>query len=335
MAGDAAGLANCRVRHHPRLFRIPAGLHRWRPLLRRLPGRRLPRHPDRPAGAAEGIGLSLCARLRPGRRAARRGDPCERPGGTRLQAAAHADRARHGHARRDPRRDPRCRSRPGDRVDRRRSRRTDARRRTAARRHPALGDPARAQRACCRRRAPILNALARLDPLPSITGPAARRAPPPCPAIARLPGVERPPRSVVRVLGTACGLGDRGLGLGRRTRHRRHQRPRRRRRAATRPSRSAGSRRSCRRRSRSRFDPRDDVAVLRVPGPEPAVAARSRRLGRAGDDGRDPRLSARTGRSTSSPARIGRTQTVLTQNAYGQGPVSRLLTPLRGPGPAG
>ncbi len=30
------------------------------------------------------------------------------------------------------------------------------------------------------------------------------------------------------------------------------------------------------------------------------------------------------------PARIGRTQTVLTQNAYGQGPVSRLLTPLRG-----
>ena len=30
------------------------------------------------------------------------------------------------------------------------------------------------------------------------------------------------------------------------------------------------------------------------------------------------------------PARIGRTQSVITQNAYGQGPVSRLLTPLRG-----
>ena len=30
------------------------------------------------------------------------------------------------------------------------------------------------------------------------------------------------------------------------------------------------------------------------------------------------------------PGRIGRTQTVITQNAYGQGPVSRLLTPLRG-----
>ncbi len=30
------------------------------------------------------------------------------------------------------------------------------------------------------------------------------------------------------------------------------------------------------------------------------------------------------------PGRIGRTQSVLTDNAYGQGPVSRLLTPLRG-----
>ncbi len=30
------------------------------------------------------------------------------------------------------------------------------------------------------------------------------------------------------------------------------------------------------------------------------------------------------------PGRIGRTQTVITQDAYGQGPVSRLLTPLRG-----
>jgi S1-C subfamily serine protease len=30
------------------------------------------------------------------------------------------------------------------------------------------------------------------------------------------------------------------------------------------------------------------------------------------------------------PGRIGRTQEVLTDNAYGQGPVRRLLTPLRG-----
>src|SRR4029077_9789300 len=30
------------------------------------------------------------------------------------------------------------------------------------------------------------------------------------------------------------------------------------------------------------------------------------------------------------PGRIGRTQSVLTEDAYGNGPVSRLLTPLRG-----
>ncbi len=30
------------------------------------------------------------------------------------------------------------------------------------------------------------------------------------------------------------------------------------------------------------------------------------------------------------PGRIGRTQDVITQNAYGEGPVTRLLTPLRG-----
>jgi S1-C subfamily serine protease len=30
------------------------------------------------------------------------------------------------------------------------------------------------------------------------------------------------------------------------------------------------------------------------------------------------------------PGRIGRTQTVITQNAYGEGPISRKLTPLRG-----
>ena len=49
----------------------------------------------------------------------------------------------------------------------------------------------------------------------------------------------------------------------------------------------------------------------------------------SGEPGRSSAIR-RTGRSTSSPARIGRTQTVLTQDAYGQGPVSRLLTPLRG-----
>ncbi len=38
----------------------------------------------------------------------------------------------------------------------------------------------------------------------------------------------------------------------------------------------------------------------------------------------------RTAPSTCRPGRIGRTQDVITQDAYGRGPVSRLLTPLRG-----
>ena len=43
------------------------------------------------------------------------------------------------------------------------------------------------------------------------------------------PGVRAARDSVLRVTGTACGLGDRGLGLGRGAESRRHERPRRRR----------------------------------------------------------------------------------------------------------
>src|ERR1700686_5472033 len=58
---------------------------------------------------------------------------------------------------------------------------------------------------------PIIEALARLDPLPSIAGPSPDVAPP-SPAVARPPGVRTAARSVVRVLGTACGLAIEGSG---------------------------------------------------------------------------------------------------------------------------
>ena len=58
---------------------------------------------------------------------------------------------------------------------------------------------------------PILQALARFDPFPSITGPSANVGPPD-PKIARDPDVAAARRSVVRVLGTACGLGVQGSG---------------------------------------------------------------------------------------------------------------------------
>ncbi len=58
---------------------------------------------------------------------------------------------------------------------------------------------------------PILNALARFDPLPSVRGPAADVAAP-TRAILAAPAVRAAARSVVRVFGTACGLGIEGSG---------------------------------------------------------------------------------------------------------------------------
>jgi len=57
----------------------------------------------------------------------------------------------------------------------------------------------------------VLHLLARIDPFPSIAGPAAP-AKPPQPAFARRRAVRAAERSVVRVLGTACGLGIEGSG---------------------------------------------------------------------------------------------------------------------------
>jgi len=81
------------------------------------------------------------------------------------------------------------------------------------------------------------------------------------------------------------------------------------------------------------FDPTDDVAVLRIPelglsslsfAPSPPAGDSGAILG-----------YPENGPFDVQPGRIGRTQTVITQNAYGQGPVSRLLTPLRGTRTAG
>ena len=58
---------------------------------------------------------------------------------------------------------------------------------------------------------PILNALARIDPLPSVNGPAAD-VPPPTKGILGVPTVRHAFGSVVRVVGTACGLGIEGSG---------------------------------------------------------------------------------------------------------------------------
>src|SRR6478736_9195428 len=57
----------------------------------------------------------------------------------------------------------------------------------------------------------VLNALARIDPFPAITGPAAPVTPPD-PRLVHSTGVRLAGPSVVRVLGTACGVGVEGTG---------------------------------------------------------------------------------------------------------------------------
>jgi S1-C subfamily serine protease len=172
---------------------------------------------------------------------------------------------------------------------------------------------------------PILNALARLDPLPSITGPSPNVAAPE-PQIARDPGVRNASRSVVRVLGTACGLAIEGSGWV----------------AApglvvTNAHVVAGEQDTSVQVAGQPpglpaqavvFDPNDDIAVLRVAElQEPSLG-----LDAGAPAGTPGAILGypENGPFEVRPGRIGRTQEVLTQNAYGQGPVQRLLTPLRG-----
>jgi S1-C subfamily serine protease len=169
----------------------------------------------------------------------------------------------------------------------------------------------------------FLRVLARFDPLPALGGPLARVAAPD-PAVLRLPGVRAAAPSVVRILGTACGLGVEGSGW------------------VARPGlvvtaahvvagesdtvvEPLGSSRRLSARAVA-FDSHNDVAVLRVPrlsaGPLRLVDARPGApvaiLGYPGD-----------GSFTARPGRIGVTTFALTQDAYGRGPVGRTVTTLR------
>jgi S1-C subfamily serine protease len=172
---------------------------------------------------------------------------------------------------------------------------------------------------------PILDELARFDPLPSVHGPSASVAAPNARILASA-GVRAARHSVVRVFGTACGLGVEGSGWvvapglvvtnahvvagetdtqiqidGVGTGH---------------PARVL------------LFDPHNDIAILQVPGLDlrPLTVAD------------DPRTGTATailgypldGAFDAEPGRLGQTETVETQNAYGQGHVLRAITALRG-----
>jgi trypsin-like peptidase/colicin V production protein len=173
---------------------------------------------------------------------------------------------------------------------------------------------------------PILRALARFDPFPRIQGPAPNVRAPDA-RIARDPDVRRARRSVVRVLGTACGLGVQGSGwvagdglvvtnahvvAGQDD--------------TTVQLRGEGDHFDA---QAVAYDPRNDLAILRVSGIEGVPA-----LG----------LDVNAGPGTSGavlgfpehgpfdvePGRLGQTTTVTSEDAYGRGPVRRRITSLRG-----
>lgn len=169
----------------------------------------------------------------------------------------------------------------------------------------------------------LLNALARIDPFPTITGPPARVAPPD-PRLANAPGVKRAAPSVVRVIGTACGVGIEGSGWVARPEL-----------IVTAAHVVAGQEDTAVELQSGAqlaadvvlFDRRNDIAVLRVRD----LGLRPLRLV-------DPRLGApvavlgfpESGPFTATPARIGKTEVVLADDAYGSGPVARAITALRG-----
>lgn len=168
-----------------------------------------------------------------------------------------------------------------------------------------------------------LRALARVDPFPSIAGPLAP-VDPPNPRVLRSPGVRAAAPSVVRVLGTACGLAVSGSGwvaapgLVVTNAHV----------VAGQDDTTVDAAQSDRLDADAvAFDARNDVAVLRVPG------LRARPLRLVDPDSGNPVAILgypENGPFDASAGRIGPTSTVVTEDALGRGPVTRRITSFRG-----
>ncbi len=173
---------------------------------------------------------------------------------------------------------------------------------------------------------PILNALARFDPLPEITGPSPQVRPPNS-AIARDPEIQAAADSVVRVLGTACGLGVQGSGwvagdgvivtnahvvAGQED--------------TTVQVEGEGARHDA---DVVLFDVTNDVAVLRASG---AAGTPALGMNEAASAGTSAAILGfpENGAYDVQPGRLGVTATANTQDAYGRGPVRRRITTLRG-----
>lgn len=170
---------------------------------------------------------------------------------------------------------------------------------------------------------PLLNALDRVDPAPSVVGPATPQLPP-NPAIASDPDVLAAEESVVRVLSTACGLGVEGSGW------------------VVAPSlivtnahviagaddTTVTTRHGIElEASAVYYAPHDDLALLRINASLPTLAISSER-----PQGADAAVLGypEDGPFELAPARIGETRDTVSEDAYGSGPVERAIVSLGG-----
>jgi len=170
---------------------------------------------------------------------------------------------------------------------------------------------------------PLLNALDRVDPAPSVLGPTPPVAPPST-GIAADTEVLEAGRSVVRVLSTACGLGIEGSGWA----------------AApglivtnahviagaddTTVTTQDGAELDA---TPVYYDTHDDLALLRVGADIPALPISSQR-----PEGSDAAVLGypENGPYVLSPARVGQTQATISEDSYGRGPVDRTIISLGG-----
>jgi S1-C subfamily serine protease len=171
---------------------------------------------------------------------------------------------------------------------------------------------------------PVLNALDRVDPAPSVTGPATP-ADAPDPRIGADPDVLRAGGAVVRVLSTACGLGIEGSGW------------------AVEPDLIVTNAHVIAGATDTTvttqggveleatpvyYSPGDDLSLLRVEGARlPTLAVSSER-----SEGEEAAVLGypENGPYKVEPARVGETRATISEDSYGNGPVNRTITALRG-----
>jgi S1-C subfamily serine protease len=169
----------------------------------------------------------------------------------------------------------------------------------------------------------LIRAIQRVDPFPSIAGPAGP-VDAPDPGLLGSAGVRRAAPSVVRVVGDACGLAVSGSGwvagdgLVVTAAHV----------VAGQPETTVEHGNGRESAVAVAFDPRNDVAVLRVDG---ELELPPLRLGQ-GTPGAPVAILGfpESGPFAATAGRIGRTARVISEDAYGDGPVVRTITSLRG-----